>query len=187
MDWENKHFKQESVFAAPVDSMREAARRFANTTIPDWSFQETPDGFTAIGRSGFHHAEAHVRFTSIDKGTAVAIELLVRRSSGFGYMLVDIGGYYEGLIRKWIWALWRDVSGAQNDPQGRSPLVTPRNANEPDSKKDSRVFVMDASGKPSLGVVRDVGPQGVLVAYDEGDEKWVPAAAAHVVNRRGDA
>jgi hypothetical protein len=184
MDWENKHFAQRTVIAAPIDAVREAARRFTGTTLADWSVEPTPGGFDASGSSAFHHAQAFARFTSVTTGTQVDIELLVRRSSGFGFMLFDIGGYYDGLLRKWLWALWREVCGVHADPQGRAPLVAPHGTSEPDATPGARVVVMDAYGNAYLGVVREVAPQGVLIAYDQGGERWVPAAAAHVVNRR---
>lgn len=179
MDWANKHFKQHTVIAVPIEALRAAAQRFAATTLPGWTVEQAPDGFHASGRSALHHAEAFARFTSVPSGTQVDLELLVRRMDAFGFMLFDIGGYYDSLLRKWLWALWREACG----DAGRA---APHGTAEPDARPGARVAVMDAQGNAFLGVVRQVTPHGVLVAYDEGSERWVPATAAHVVTSRHD-
>jgi hypothetical protein len=183
MDWENKHFEGETVLSAPAEGVRLAMERFVQQSLPDWSVSPTPDGFDASGRSGFHHAEAHVRMSPDPNGTKVSVELLVRRSNGFGYMLFDLGGYYDHLIRKWLGGIWQQVAGVRADPGGHAP-VPPYGAMTPNATVGARVVVMDARGQAYLGVVREVRGPSVLVAYDEGEERWVPATAAHVVERR---
>jgi len=182
MDWKNKHFQQELIFQAPHEAVVEAARRFAGESLPEWSIRATAEGFEASGMSALHHAVAQFRFTPVMNATKVDVELLVRRASAFGqYMLVDIGGYYDGLIRRWLWTIWQHVGALHTDPHGGAAVV-PHGALAPNASPGARVVVMDAFGKAYFGVVRQVTPQGVLVAYDEGGERWVPAAAAHVVD-----
>ena len=186
MDWENKHFNQETVLHAPPAAVAEAARRFTLQSLPDWTVEPTADGFDASGESGMHHAVAHVRWSPVSDGTKVAVELLVKRANGFGqYMLVDIGNYYDRLISKWLWGIWKQVGEAHTDPGGHAPIA-PHGTTAPNATPGARVVVMDAFGRAYLGVVHQVTAQGVLVAYDEGSERWVPATAAHVIEPRED-
>jgi hypothetical protein len=100
MDWKYKHFNQQAVFNAPGPSLLEAAR-----TVVAESFGEphdTPEGFAASGYSAWHAATATFRLGSVPTGTQLSVELLVERSGGRSYMLVDIGGYYNAQIDKWF-------------------------------------------------------------------------------------
>jgi hypothetical protein len=67
-----------------------------------WAITDTPDGFTAQGSSFAHHAIANFHIQAAPGGTKVAVELLVERASPMGFMLVDVGGYYNIQIRKWL-------------------------------------------------------------------------------------
>jgi hypothetical protein len=185
MDWENKHFNQEIVLQAPVEAVAEAARRFCGQSLADWSIDATPEGFDASGRSGLHHAVAHFTISPVRAETKIAVELLVRRKDAIGFMLFDVGGYYDSLVRKWLWTIWSLLADAHADPNAQV-AVAPHGTTAPNAAVGARVVVMDAYGKSYLGVVRGVSAQGVLVAYDEGGERWVPATAAHVVTRRED-
>src|SRR5258706_5423519 len=99
MDWKYKHFHQERVFPAPRDVVTEAARAFMGQSL-GWKITETPDGFTAQGSSFSHGATAHLHIQSAGNGTTVAVELLVERAGWRGFMLFDVGGYYNIQIRK---------------------------------------------------------------------------------------
>ena len=101
MDWKYKHFHQETVFPAPRDLVFEAARTFMAESL-GWQITNTPDGFTAEGYSFSHRAIANLQIQSTADGTKVAIELLVKRASSRGFMLFDVGGYYNIQIRKWL-------------------------------------------------------------------------------------
>ena len=101
MDWKYEHFYQERVFPAPRDVVVEAARRFMAES-PGWQITDTADGFTAEGDSFAHHAVGTFRIQADGGGTKVAVELLVERVSPLGFMLVDVGGYYNIQIRKWF-------------------------------------------------------------------------------------
>ena len=107
MDWQFKHFTQEAVFSAARDSVLEAAR-----TVVAESFGQvdnTPDGFVAHGHSAWHGATATVRIEPAADGTKVAVELMVARAGGRGFMLVDVGGYYDGELRRWLTGIARQL------------------------------------------------------------------------------
>lgn len=124
MDWKYKHFHQERVFSAPRDAVTEAARTFMLESLR-WQITETPDGFTAEGVSFSHKAIAHFQFQSVGDGTRVAIELLVERAGWRGYMLFDVGGYYNIQIRKWLdgvqWSIHQKLTGTRHE--STNPLV----------------------------------------------------------------
>src|SRR6266536_1402809 len=104
MDWKYKHFHQERVFPAERDVVLEAARRVMAESL-GWKITDTPEGFTAEGFSFFHEAIANFQIQSSTGGTRVAIELRVRRAGGAGFMLFDVGGYYNIQIGKWLDAI----------------------------------------------------------------------------------
>ena len=128
MDWKYKHFHQERVFPAPRDVVTQAARTFMAESL-GWQITDTADGFTAQGYSFSHRAIANLQFQSAAGGTKVAIELLVERTGWRGYMLFDVGGYYNIQIRKWLdgiqWALHQKLTGTHDESQ--NPLVLAQN------------------------------------------------------------
>ena len=134
MDWKYKHFHQERVFAAPRDDVTEAARAFMAESL-GWKITDAPEGFTAQGYSFSHRAIAHLRIQSAaggassESGTRVAIELLVERVGWRGYMLFDVGGYYNIQIRKWLdgiqWSLHQKLTGTHDE--STNPLVLAQN------------------------------------------------------------
>ena len=124
MDWKHKHFHQERVFPASGDLVLEAARRFMAESL-GWQVTDTPDGFTAQGYSFSHGAIANLRIQSAGSETKVAVELLVERAGWRGFMLFDVGGYYNIQIRKWLdgiqWSLHQKLTGT--DDESTNPLV----------------------------------------------------------------
>ncbi len=130
MDWKYKHFHQERVFPAPRDLVFEAARTFMAESL-GWQVTNTPDGFTAQGYSFSHRAIANLQIQSAaggassESGTRVAIELLVERAGWRGFMLFDVGGYYNIQIRKWLdgvqWSLHQKLTGSHDE--FTNPLV----------------------------------------------------------------
>ncbi len=128
MDWKYKHFHQERVFPAPRDVVTEAAHTFMHESL-GWQITDTPDGFTAEGVSFSHKAIAHLQFQSVGDGTRVAIELLVERAGWRGYMLFDVGGYYNIHIRKWLdgihWSIQQKLTGTRDE--STNPLVLAEN------------------------------------------------------------
>ena len=134
MDWKYKHFHQERVFPARRDVVTQAARTFMRESL-GWQITETPDGFTAEGVSFSHEAIADLRFETAaggvlaKSGTRVAIELLVERAGWRGYMLFDVGGYYQIQIRKWLdgiqWSIHQRLTGTHDE--STNPLVLAEN------------------------------------------------------------
>src|SRR5712692_6606424 len=129
MDWKYKHFHQERVFAAPRDVVTEAARTFMAESL-GWQVTNTPDGFTSQGYSFSHRAIANLQIQTAaggasESGTRVAVELLVERAGWRGFMLFDVGGYYNIQIRKWLdgiqWSLHQKLTGSHDE--STNPLV----------------------------------------------------------------
>jgi hypothetical protein len=69
-------------------------------------------------------------------GTAVDVELLVERAGLTGFMLFDVGGYYNTQIRKWLDAI--QVSVRQNVAGEPAPTTPP--VLQPPNKGAARVF-----------------------------------------------
>ena len=124
MDWKYKHFHQERVFPAPRGVVFAAARTFMGDSL-GWQITDTPDGLTAQGYSFSHRAIANLHVQTAAGGTKVAIELLVERAGLSGFMLFDVGGYYNIQIRKWLdgiqWSLHQKLTGTHDESQ--NPLV----------------------------------------------------------------
>ena len=128
MDWKYKHFHQERVFPAPRDVVLEAARAFMAESL-GWKITETPDGFTAQGYSFSHRAIANLHIQTTGDTTRVAVELLVERAGWRGFMLFDVGGYYNIQLRKWLdgiqWSLHQKLTGSHDE--STNPLVLAEN------------------------------------------------------------
>jgi hypothetical protein len=128
MDWKYKHFHQERVFPAPRDVVLEAARAFMAESL-GWKITETPDGFTAQGYSFSHRAIANLHIQTTGAATRVALELLVERAGWRGFMLFDVGGYYNIQLRKWLdgiqWSLHQKLTGSHDE--STNPLVLAEN------------------------------------------------------------
>ena len=106
MDWKYKHFHQERLFPQSPDIVAEAARAIMTESL-GWQVTDTAEGFTAQdftgkGSSFAHGAIADFHFQSAAGGTLVNVELLVARAGAAGFMLFDVGGYYNIQIRKWL-------------------------------------------------------------------------------------
>src|SRR5437870_3103265 len=134
MDWKYKHFHQERIFPAPRDLVMAAARAFMAQSL-GWEITDTADGFTAQGYSFSHRANANLRIQSTaggassESGTRVAVELLVERAGGRGFMLFDVGGYYNIQIRKWLdgiqWSIHQKLTASHDE--STNPLVLAEN------------------------------------------------------------
>jgi hypothetical protein len=105
MDWKYKRFYQEAVYAAAPAQVLEAAHIVIAETLP--RIDSTPDGLVARGENAWHDTTATVRAEPAAHGTKLGVELLVERASLWGFMLVDIGGYYDGQLRRWLFAVAR--------------------------------------------------------------------------------
>ena len=117
MNWKYKHFYQERTYAAPRDVVLEAARTFMTGVSLDGRLQIHPKGFTAEGYSFAHQATAHLRVQPTAEGTKVSLDLFVSRAGATGFMLFDVGGYYNIQIRKWLdgiqWSIHQKLSPSQ--------------------------------------------------------------------------
>jgi hypothetical protein len=124
MDWKYKHFHQERVFPAPRELVTEAARTFIAESL-GWKIADTPDGFTAQGSRFAHKAIANFRIQSLASETKVRVELLVERAGSTGFMLFDVGGYYNIQIRTWLdgiqWTLHNKLTGTHD--KSTNPVV----------------------------------------------------------------
>jgi hypothetical protein len=124
MDWKYKHFHQERPFAASPEVVVDAARTFMTEQL-GWRVKDTPQGITAEGNSFWHEAIANFQIQPAADGTSVAVELLVERVGWRGYMLFDVGGYYNIQLRKWLdgiqWTLHGKLTG--NRDESTNPLV----------------------------------------------------------------
>lgn len=109
MDWNYKRFRQEAVFNAPVHAVLEAARSVLAKAFG--APEETSEGFTAQGFSGWRPATVTVHVASAVAGTQVTVELQVKRLSSLGYMLWDIGGFYNGRIDDWFRGMAERLGG----------------------------------------------------------------------------
>ena len=110
MDWKYKHFHQEAIFKALPASVLEAARASVAGSLG--GIEDTADGFVGRGYAAWHPEIATFRITPVPDGTKVAVELLVERAAMRGYMLFDIGGYYNGQIDKWFSSITRRLAGS---------------------------------------------------------------------------
>jgi hypothetical protein len=111
MDWKYKHFNQQAIFKASVQSVLDAARAVVAESLG--GIEDTTDGFVARGHGAWHAAVATFRITPTPNGTQVAVGLLVERAAMRGYMLFDVGGYYNGQIDKWFSGIAQRLGGPQ--------------------------------------------------------------------------
>jgi hypothetical protein len=179
MDLFHKHFEQQTVFQAPPEVVKQAVSAFLAASMVGWDVAPLSDGFEAT-RYG-STAKFHV--SPAPAGATLAIEYLVARASGSGFMLVDIGGYYDRQIQKWLYAVWQELGRiwAEHPWQGVHTPEAPAEAAPPVIAPGTRVAIVDADGAAQLGAVARAEGDRVLIAFEKGDERWVPAHDAHVV------
>jgi hypothetical protein len=101
MDWKYKHFHQERTWQASPEAVVEAARQYLSESL-GWNVTNAADGLRAEGSSAAHAAIADFRIQSAGSGTKIGVDLLVKRAGLTGFMLFDVGGYYNIQIRKWL-------------------------------------------------------------------------------------
>jgi hypothetical protein len=108
MDWAYKRFNVETVFQSPRNEVFEAARAFVADSL-GWQVLDTAEGFEARGSSFAHAATAKFCIEPAMGGTKVAVELFVERASPMGFLLFDLGSYYNRQVHNWFegiqWAL----------------------------------------------------------------------------------
>jgi hypothetical protein len=114
VDWKYKHFAEAAIFPADRQIVHQAILAFANDWLAGWKVAATPEGIEARGRSAGHMATARFRTEPVSGGSKVVVALAVERASPLGFMLVDVGGYYNRQIFKWLRALpWWIQQAAQ--------------------------------------------------------------------------
>jgi hypothetical protein len=101
MDWTFKHFHQERSFAAPQDAVAEAARKYFAESLA-WQVTAGAEGFNAEGYSFSHKCLVTLRFPTDGASTKMVVDLAVKRAGGRGFMLFDVGGYYNLQVRHWL-------------------------------------------------------------------------------------
>src|SRR5215470_17509228 len=102
MDFKYKHFRQQRGFSAEPGDVFERARAVM-TESAGWAItKETSEGFTAEGSSFGHAGVANIQIRPTAVGTLVDVDLRVERAGFSGFMLFDVGGYYNIQIRKWL-------------------------------------------------------------------------------------
>lgn len=125
MDWKYKHFCQRRIFTSAHDEVLEAARRYVSDQL-GWQIKGIAEGFEATGSSFAHDVIARFRIEPAQASTCVTVELLVERASSLGFMIVDIGGYYNIQIRKWFegiqWCLRQSLTP---QPEGARAHLEP--------------------------------------------------------------
>jgi hypothetical protein len=123
MDWKYKHFHQERNFAAPQDLVVEAARKYFVQSL-GWQISDDAEGFSAEGYSFSHKCIAKLRFLPNDTATKVVVDLAVNRAGGRGFMLFDVGGYYNIQIRHWLDGTQANLHGNVS-PHGFTASIPP--------------------------------------------------------------
>ena len=135
MDFKYKHFHQERLFPSSREDVLEAARAVMAETV-GWQVTTTAEGFMAEGSSFGHNAIAHFRIEPSGSETRVSVDLSVERAGFTGFMLFDVGGYYNIQVRKWLDAIQspthQQVTGQQT--AAAPPVLVPPN------KTAARVF-----------------------------------------------
>lgn len=104
MGWKHKHFTGVRTYRQPVSQVLAEALALMSEA-PRWAIEEnTADGFsTRTNTKDFgHDATATFQVVPDGDGARLTIEMAVRRFGLEGYMLFDIGGYYDGEIRHWL-------------------------------------------------------------------------------------
>ena len=120
MDFKYKHFHQQRIYSAAREEVFAAGRGVMTQSVGWTITKETSDGFTAEGSSFGHAGIAHVTTRSSAAGTVVDVELRVERAGVTGFMLFDVGGYYNIQIRKWLDA----IQASLHQQASGQPLMT---------------------------------------------------------------
>jgi hypothetical protein len=123
MDWKYKHFHQERSFAAPRDVVAATARKYFVESLA-WQITDDAEGFNAEGSSFAHKCSAKVRFPSDAAATKMVVDLAVGRAGGRGFMLFDVGGYYNIQIRHWLDGTQANLHNNAS-PQGTPSSIPP--------------------------------------------------------------
>ena len=135
MDFKYKHFHKQRLYPASREEVFDRARAVMAESV-GWAIgDETLEGFTAQGSSFGHAGIANVQIHSAGGGTLVDVELRVERAGFSGFMLFDVGGYYNIQIRKWL-----DAIQVSLHPQATGQASANAPPLQPPNKSAARVF-----------------------------------------------
>jgi uncharacterized membrane protein (Fun14 family) len=135
MDFKYKHFHQQRLYPGTPQEVFDSARAVMAESVGWTIAQETLEGFTAQGTSFGHVGIANIQIHPTGGGNVVDIELRVERAGFTGFMLFDVGGYYNIQIRKWLDAI--QMSLHQQATGQRPPTPAPLQSQ---NKAAARVF-----------------------------------------------
>jgi hypothetical protein len=96
VDWKYKHFNHQAVFNGREEGVLEAARAVVAESLG--AIEDFSGGFVAHGYMGGHNVSVTLSIAATTTGAQLTVELLAERATMRGYMLVDIGGYYDGQV-----------------------------------------------------------------------------------------
>jgi hypothetical protein len=180
MNFSEKHFHREALFQAPESIVLEAIRLFW-AKDNEWIIEDPIPGTSRIDlRKGANHAWFEVE--PEPGGVKVTVDYDVPRLGATGFMLWDIGGYYDRTIDKWLHGVWVilgemyqrapwDLGHAVEPPAGTAP---------PQLAIGQRVVVFDADHRPFRGTIREFARGMVGVVYEDGRERWIDPHDAHL-------
>lgn len=131
MDWRYQQFEREAVFPEERERVLEGTRAFVTTSLAGWQVTDTADGIQITGQCGGHRAKGIFRIETVSGGTKVIIALLVERAGPLGFLLFDVGGYYNGQMFHWLEGIQRQLLRARSDfaaqgvaaPAAQPPLL----------------------------------------------------------------
>jgi len=135
MDFKYKHFRQQRLYSASPEEVFDRSRAVITESVGWTITKEASDGFTAEGSSFGHAGIANIQIHSTGNGTIVDVELRVERAGVTGFMLFDVGGYYNIQIRKWLDAIQASLhqQATGQAPSAPAPL-------QPPNKSAARLF-----------------------------------------------
>ena len=135
MDFKYKHFHQQRLYPGTRQEVFDSARAVMSESVGWTIADETLEGFTAQGTSFGHVGIANIQIRPTGGANLVDIELRVERAGFSGFMLFDVGGYYNIQIRKWLEAI--QLSLHQQATGQSPPVAAPL---QPQNKAAARVF-----------------------------------------------
>lgn len=127
MDFKYKHFHQQRLYPASLAEVFDTARAVMTQSVGWAVTNETSSGFVAQGSSFGHAGIANLQIRATGGGTVVDVELRVERAGFSGFMLFDVGGYYNIQIRKWLDAIQTSTSQASPGAPIDAPPLQPPN------------------------------------------------------------
>jgi len=122
MDFKYKHFHQQRLYSASPEEVFDRARAVMADSVGWTITKETSGGLTAEGSSFGHAGIASIQIRSTAAGTLVEVELRMQRAGFGGFMLFDVGGYYNIQIRKWLDAIQASL---HQQATGQAPPPAP--------------------------------------------------------------